>query len=76
VSCCRFPKGSRWPWNRVAEIDVATPPGPLSVKVVVQLRAGGADVAQLRDIATWGAEHCPVLDGLRRSVPVEVSIEA
>ena len=56
--------------------DAATPPGPLSVKVVVQLRAGGADAAQLRDIATWGAEHCPVLDGLRRSVPVEVSIEA
>ena len=57
-------------------IDAATPAGPLGVKVSVRLSGRGADAQLLRDIATWGAEHCPVLDGLRRAVPVEVSIDA
>lgn len=56
-------------------IDAATPAGPLSASVVVLLRSSSADADQLREIAAWGAEHCPVLDGLRRAIPVEIGVE-
>ena len=57
-------------------IDAATPAGPLSVRVAVVVRAPGADVEQLREIVTWGVEHCPVTDAVQRAVPLEVTIEA
>jgi len=43
---------------------------------VVSIRAAAADADTLRAIAEWGANHCPVVDALRRSVPTEVIIDA
>ncbi len=57
-------------------IDAAIPAGPLSTRVVVRIRAAAADADTLRAIAEWGANHCPVVNALRRSVPTEVLIDA
>ena len=56
-------------------IDPAVPAGPLSVRVAVVIRASGVDDDQLRAIASWGVEHCPVADAVGRHVPVEKRIE-
>ena len=57
-------------------IDLSTPAGPLSVRVAVLVRAPGADPDQVRAIVSWGVEHCPVVDAVRRAVPTEIAIEA
>jgi uncharacterized OsmC-like protein len=56
-------------------IDPAVPAGPLSVRVGVAIGASGVDADQLRAIARWGIEHCPVADAMGRQVPVETLIE-
>ena len=56
-------------------IDAAVPAGPLSVRVAVAISASGVEADQLRAIATWGVEHCPVADAVGRQVPVETLIE-
>ncbi len=37
--------------------------------------ADGVDRATLDGIARWGIDHCPVVDALRRAVPVTTEIE-
>ena len=50
------------------------PPGPLSVRIAVRAAAEGVPAAELRSIVTWGIDHCPVLDAVRRAVPVQAEI--
>ncbi len=59
----------------ILDIDPSTPAGPLSMRVAVSVRAPSADPGSLRAIVAWGADHCPVLDAVRRSVTTEVIIE-
>jgi uncharacterized OsmC-like protein len=57
-------------------IDPAIPAGPLSVRVSVAIRAPEVDAERLREIASWGVEHCPVTDAVGRAVPMEVVVDS
>jgi uncharacterized OsmC-like protein len=52
------------------------PPGPIRTRVRISLAADGASEETLHQIATWGWEHCPVDDAMRRAVPVTVEVDA
>ena len=52
------------------------PPGPIRSRVRISLSAEGASEEALHQIATWGWQHCPVDDAMRRAVPVSVEIDA
>jgi uncharacterized OsmC-like protein len=55
-------------------IEPSAPAGPLSMRVVVSVRAPGAEAEQVREIVEWAVGHCPVTDAVRRAVPTEVVI--
>jgi len=50
------------------------PAGPLSVRVAVSIAAPGRDRTELETVVAWAVEHCPVTDGIRRAVPLEVVV--
>jgi uncharacterized OsmC-like protein len=52
------------------------PPGPIRSRVRITLSADGASAEALHQIATWGWQHCPVDDAMRRAVPITVEIDA
>jgi uncharacterized OsmC-like protein len=52
------------------------PPGPIRSRVRISLSADGASEEALHQIATWGWQHCPVDDAMRRAVPVTVEVDA
>ena len=56
-------------------IDPSVPAGPLSGRVVVQVGAPGVETAEVERLVNWAVDHCPVVDALRRAVPVTVEIE-
>jgi uncharacterized OsmC-like protein len=55
-------------------IDASVPAGPLSVRIGLRLAAAGASPADLEELAAWAIDHCPVSDGVRRAVPVQVDV--
>jgi uncharacterized OsmC-like protein len=55
-------------------IDDGVPAGPLSMRVVIRIRAA-SDAAILREVVDWGVAHCPLDDLVRRPVPVEVEVQ-
>lgn len=55
-------------------LDAATPAGPLTMRVGFRVTCDGADPAQLREVAEWAVDHCPVSDAVGRAIPVEVTI--
>ncbi len=57
-------------------LDDAIPAGPLSVRILVTVRARGRASADLDELAHWAVDHCPVADGVRRAVPVEVEVRS
>ena len=57
-------------------LDKAIPAGPLSLRIVVTIRARGGGRAQLNELAHWAVDHCPAADGVRRAVPVEVEVRS
>lgn len=52
------------------------PPGPIRTRVRIALAADAASEETLHLIATWGWQHCPVDDAMRRAVPVTVEVDA
>ena len=52
------------------------PPGPIRSRVRISLSADGVAEEALHQIATWGWQHCPVDDAMRRAVPVTVEVDA
>lgn len=54
--------------------DDSVPGGPLSTRVAVRLRAGGASRQQLQALVDWAVEHCPVTDAVRRAIPMTVEL--
>jgi uncharacterized OsmC-like protein len=57
-------------------LDDAIPAGPLSVRILVTVRARGRATADLDELANWAVDHCPVAEGLRRAIPVEVEVRS
>jgi uncharacterized OsmC-like protein len=57
-------------------LDDAIPAGPLSLKILVTVRARGRATAELDELANWAVDHCPVADAVRRAVPVEVEVRS
>jgi uncharacterized OsmC-like protein len=55
-------------------IDPAVPAGPLAVTIQVQCQASQADAATVMEIVQWAHEHCPVVDAVRRAVPVTLEV--
>jgi uncharacterized OsmC-like protein len=55
-------------------LDDVTPAGPLSVRVAVAAAAPGLERATVEALVRWAIDHCPVTDGIRRAVPLEVVI--
>ncbi|HWC33100.1 MAG TPA: OsmC family protein, partial [Actinomycetota bacterium] len=56
-------------------MDDSVPAGPLSMRIRVRIVAPEADADQLRELASWGSDHCPMCDGIKRAVPVTLEIE-
>jgi uncharacterized OsmC-like protein len=56
--------------------EAKVPPGPIRSRVRISLSADGVSEEALHQIATWGWQHCPVDDAMRRAVPVTVEIDA
>lgn len=57
-------------------LDDAIPAGPLSVRIVVTVRARGHAAAKLDELAHWAIDHCPSAEALRRAVPLEVEVRS
>ena len=55
-------------------IDETVPAGALSVKVVVRFEPDLVPADQADTIARWALDHCPVTEGLRRGVPIELEV--
>jgi uncharacterized OsmC-like protein len=55
-------------------MDDAMPPGPLEVRVHIELAADGATPEQLRAIADRAEARSPVRDAIAREVPVTTEI--
>lgn len=55
-------------------LDAAMPAGPLSVRVAVAAGAPGLERATVEELVRWAIDHCPVTDGIRRAVPLEVVV--
>ena len=55
-------------------LDDDIPAGPLSVRVAVTITAPGQDRTQLDALVAWAVDHCPVTDGVRRAIALEVVV--
>jgi hypothetical protein len=55
--------------------DASIPAGPLRGHISTSLSAAGVASADLELVARWGVDHCPVVDAVRRAIPVTVDIE-
>jgi len=56
-------------------IDQSIAAGPLSMRIGVRIEARGRNRAELDELTGWALDHCPVVDAIRRAVPVEVEVE-
>ena len=56
------------------------PAGPLSTRVAVKITAAPTSAGaattptQLREIVDWALVHCPVIDAVRRAVPISLEV--
>src|SRR5690606_4095853 len=53
-------------------LDPSVPPGPLSMRVGLRLRADGQGLDRLEELAVWAVDHCPVADAVRRGVQLHL----
>jgi len=60
----------------ILDLDPSVPPGPLSMRVAVNVAGASVPEAEVREIVAWGVDHCPVCDAIKRAVPVELQIGA
>jgi len=54
--------------------DGSIPAGALSVRAVISIDAPEASRGEIDALAGWAVDHCPVMDTVRRAVPIEVDI--
>jgi uncharacterized OsmC-like protein len=57
-------------------IDPGIPAGPLSSRVSIAVDAPGAEREAVAALISWAVEHCPVTDGIRRAIPLEVEVRS
>ena len=57
-------------------LDEAVPAGPLSMAVRVRLTLDDGSRDEIADIVRWATDHCPVVDAVRRAVPLTLDIES
>jgi uncharacterized OsmC-like protein len=50
------------------------PAGPLSTRISVAIDAPGRSPAEIEEIAAWAVGHCPVVDAVRRAIPIELIV--
>lgn len=55
-------------------LDPDIPAGALSMRVAAKVRARGLDAEATEALVRWAVDHCPVLDTVRRAVPIELSL--
>jgi uncharacterized OsmC-like protein len=55
-------------------VSADVPPGPLSTRVAINVAGEGVAPDELRAIAAWAVDHCPVIDAVRRAVPIVVEV--
>lgn len=55
-------------------LDPDVPAGALSVRVAARVRARELSPQQTDELVRWAADHSPVLDAVKRAVPVEVIV--
>ncbi|NJD28378.1 MAG: OsmC family protein [Chloroflexi bacterium] len=55
-------------------LDDSVPAGALSVRIVVRVDPKAIPAEQAAEIARWAVDHCPVTEGLRREVPLELEL--
>ena len=55
-------------------LDPEIPAGALSMRVAANVRARGLTGEGTEALIRWAVDHCPVLDTVRRSVPIELVI--
>ena len=55
-------------------LDDGVAAGPLTTRVAVEFATASADPADLRALAEWAIDHCPVVDAVRRSIPMSVDV--
>ena len=54
--------------------DEPIPAGALSVRAVIAIDAPAASRGEVDALASWAVDHCPVMDTVKRAVPVEVEL--
>jgi hypothetical protein len=57
-------------------MDPSIPAGPIRGRISISLSATDVDPSDLEGIANWGVDHCPVVDAVRRAVPLTVDVQA
>lgn len=55
-------------------VDPNVPAGPLSLRIGFRMSGASAEGAMLDEIAAWAVDHCPVVDAVKRAIPVRVEI--
>jgi uncharacterized OsmC-like protein len=55
-------------------LDPEIPAGALSMRVAASVRARGLDATATEELIRWAVDHCPVLDTIRRAVPIELGV--
>lgn len=55
-------------------LDPDVPAGALSMRVAADVRARGLSDAATEALIRWAVDHCPVLDTVRRAVPIELVV--
>ena len=53
-------------------LDPDVPAGALSMRVEANVRARGISAEATEELIRWAIDHCPVLDTVRRAVPIEL----
>ena len=56
-------------------LDPEVPPGPLSVRIAVEIASPDADEDQLRALVNDAVAHCPVTDAVQRAVTLETDVD-
>jgi uncharacterized OsmC-like protein len=56
-------------------LDDGIPAGPERTRVAVRISGADRSPAELETICRWAIDHCPVVDAVRRPVPVDVEVE-
>jgi uncharacterized OsmC-like protein len=57
-------------------LDPEVPAGALSMRVTARVRARGLTGEGTEALIQWAVDHCPVLDTVRRPVPIELVVQA